>query len=95
MNIKLMGDKIRNEDDFHEQLAKSLGVEVFYGFNCDALWDLLSASVERPLNLTWEHSAESRAKMGDSFERIVAVLERVKQQDEEFGWVDRFTYVLD
>ncbi|MGE1005742.1 barstar family protein [Ralstonia pseudosolanacearum] len=94
MNIKLTGDNIKSEADFHRQLAKSLGVEEFYGFNCDALWDLLSASVERPLNLTWENSAESREKMGEAFERIVAILERVKQQDEEFGWVDRFTYVL-
>ncbi|WP_081026124.1 barstar family protein [Ralstonia solanacearum] len=94
MNVKLDGNLIKSEVDFHRQLAKSLGVEDFYGFNCDALWDLLSASVERPLNLIWENSAVSRAGMGGAFEKIVAILERVRQQDEKFGWVDRFTYAL-
>ncbi|TYZ55773.1 barnase inhibitor [Ralstonia solanacearum] len=92
MKVELDGDLIKSEVDFHRKLAKSLGVERGYGFNCDALWDLLSASVDRPLNLIWKNSAMSGAEMGDSFEMIVAIFERVRRQDEEFGWVDRFTY---
>ncbi|AYB62797.1 barstar family protein [Ralstonia solanacearum] len=94
MKVELDGNLIKSEIDFHWKLAKSLGVERGYGFNCDALWDILSASVDRPLSLIWGNSAVSRAEMGDSFERIVAILERVRQQDEKFGWVDRFTYAL-
>ncbi|QUP54589.1 barnase inhibitor [Ralstonia syzygii] len=94
MNVDLMGENIKSEADFHRQLAQSLDVEAFYGFNCDALWDLLSAGIERPLKLTWRNSASSKANMGESFEIIVSILERVKLQDEKFGWVDRFTYIL-
>ena len=51
MKIEILGDLIETEKDFHKQIATSLGVEEYYGCNLDALWDLLSASIERPIIL--------------------------------------------
>ncbi|XVO89916.1 barstar family protein [Pseudomonas palleroniana] len=95
MNVVILGKKIMSEMDFHQQLATALDVQGFYGFNRDALWDLLSAGVERPVVLVWKNAQVSKMNLGASFEEIVEVLERVKQQDEGFGWEDKFTYELD
>jgi len=92
VNIIIFGEKMMTEMDFHQQLATALGVKDFYGFNRDALWDLLSAGVERPLVLLWQNAQLSKVNLGASFDGIVEVLERVKQQDESFGWKDKFTY---
>lgn len=95
MDIRIDGEKIKSEKDFHQELALGLGVQGFYGCNLDALWDLLSASVERPITLRWENAQVSRENLGEIFEQIVGILERVKKQDENFGWKERFTYELE
>lgn len=95
MRIEIMGGNVTCEQDFHEQLAQALGAQQYYGRNLDALWDLLSVGVERPVNLIWTNSATSKAVLGDVFERIVAILERVRLQDEGYGWEDKFTYSLE
>lgn len=94
MKIEISGSLIKNERDFHNQLAKILGVENYYGCNIDALWDLLSVGVERPLDLQWIDSSISRMRLEDSFEKIISVFNRVKLQDEYYGWEDKFTYIL-
>jgi ribonuclease inhibitor len=94
MKIELDGKKIRSERDFHQQLALALGVQEFYGFNLDALWDLLSGGVDRPVTLIWTNSQLSAANMPVSFEKIREIFERVKRQDEKFGWNEKFTYQL-
>lgn len=58
------------ENDFHRELASSLGMKEFYGCNLDALWDVISTGVERPVTLIWKNSQESKAAMGVPFERI-------------------------
>lgn len=94
MKIEICGGLIVSERDFHSQLAKALGVERYYGHNLDALWDLLSVNVERPVNLVWLDSSISKVHLGETFEKIVSVLERVRLQDEHYGWEDKFIYVL-
>lgn len=94
MDVVIRGEEIVSEMDFHQQLAAALDAQEFYGFNQDALWDLLSAGVERPVVLVWRNAQISKMNMGASFEGIIEVLERVKHQDEGFGWKDKFTYEL-
>lgn len=94
MEIELDGREIIAERDFHRQLAMALGVQDFYGYNLDALWDLLSASVERPLILIWKYHDFSRRKMDKEFDKIIDILEKVRRQDEDFGWEEKFFYVL-
>lgn len=94
MKVEIFGDKISCEHDFHMQLAQALGVQRHYGYNLDALWDLLSMGVERPLSLIWLNSERSKAILGNDFERIVAVLERVRLQDEYYEWEEKFVYEI-
>jgi len=94
MIIRIDGSKIRTEADFHAQLVDQLRLP-YYGRNIHALWDTLSVGVERPLSLVWCDSSISRLRLGEEFDLILEVLERVKSQDERFGWSDRFTYCLE
>ena len=94
MVSELDGNRIHSERACHETLARALGVERGYGNNLDALWDLLSASVERPLQLTWNGHQVSREALGPRFQQIVDVLERVQRQDEAMALGERFSYCL-
>lgn len=95
MKIVLSGEIISSESDFHRQFSKAFGIESFYGCNIHALWDVLSVGIERPINLVWKNAKLSQKEMGGDFEKIIAVLESVRLQDEEYGWKDKFTYSLD
>jgi ribonuclease inhibitor len=95
MRVDILGDQIFTEHDFHSQIATAMDVRRSYGRNLDALWDLLSASVERPIEIVWRDAAQSRERLGEHFDKIVAVLERVRLQDEQFGWTEKFTYSLE
>ncbi|MBP6863171.1 MAG: barstar family protein [Neisseriaceae bacterium] len=95
MKIELDGGRISTEMDFHKTLAKALDVEEFYGFNYDALWDLLSGSVERPITLIWKNSHASKENMGSAFDTIIDILKQVRNQDEKSGWKDKFDFILD
>ena len=93
MNIEIYGNQIKSELEFHNEIARQLNVENYYGKNLDALWDLLSTGVERPINLVWIDANTSQKRIS-SFEKIVSILESVKEQDEQFEWEDKFTFTL-
>ncbi len=95
MEILIDGETLETAGDFHRAFAVALGVESFYGANLHALWDVLSASIERPVTLTWKQSDKSKQALGSDFDAIVDVLRRVELQDEKFGWADRFSFALE
>lgn len=95
MQILIDGDVIRTEQEFHRALSSALGIGNVYGENLHALWDVLSASVERPVTLIWKQSSKSRQVLGAEFDAIVDVLRRVEMQDKKFGWTDKFSFVLE
>lgn len=66
----------------------------YYGRNLDALWDRLSTDIERPVKIIWLHSELSRQNLGESFDRIIQIFERTRQQDITFKWDERFDYIL-
>ncbi|WP_225875087.1 barstar family protein [Pseudomonas bananamidigenes] len=76
-------------------MAIAFSATDFYGNNLNALWDLLSTGVERPIDLIWKNSELSKKSMGDSYNKIIKIFERTKQQDVSFGWEDKFNYHLE
>lgn len=94
MECKLDGSLIANEADFHREIAEVVGFGEHYGRNLDALWDTLSSDVERPVVLIWQNANVSSDRLGDTFDKIVDILSRVKSQDEAWHLVDRFDFVL-
>jgi ribonuclease inhibitor len=94
MDIYIDGKEIVSEYDFHRQLARALNVERYYGHNLDAFWDLLSAGVERPVNIIWNGSQISKERLGSTFQKIVEILERAKLRDIEFNLEEKLNYRL-
>jgi len=45
-----------------------------FGRNLDALWDVLSADIEGPIEVVRKNPDSSRLEMGGDFDRILAVL---------------------
>lgn len=95
MNIEIDGNNIKTEAEFHSAISGSLSFPPHYGKNLDALFDMLSGSVERPVALVWKNSSISKASMNHDFARIVDVLRRVENQDAEWGLDEVFELHLD
>ncbi|WP_416980848.1 barstar family protein [Streptomyces sp. T028] len=90
--VEINGAEIDSSEEFHRVLAEELDFGPYYRPNLAALWDRLSADVERPVELIWRNSDTSRDAMGVSaFDDLRDLLLRVQAQDEDFGWDDRFT----
>ncbi|PSK93097.1 barstar family protein [Taibaiella chishuiensis] len=54
----------------------------YYGHNTDALWDLLTTAVERPLTIKWINIDASREQPGDEHRTLLNVLRRVEAWDQ-------------
>ena len=90
MKVELDGQKILTEKDFHAELSKALDLPRHYGANLDALWDVLSTDIERPITLIWMNSAYSKKAMKAKFDDILEVLQSVEKQDIEWELEDIF-----
>ena len=95
MQLEIIGSKIYTEQDFHNQISKIFPIQDYYGNNLDALWDLLSTNVERPITLVWKDAIFSKNQLKSTFIEIIKVLERVKKQDEDYGYEEKFNYILE
>ena len=95
MQLEIIGSKIYTEQDFHNQISKIFSIQDYYGKNLDVLWDLLSTNVERPITLVWKDAMFSKNQLKSIFIEIVKVLERVKKQDEDYGFEEKFNYILE
>jgi ribonuclease inhibitor len=84
MNTEIDGINIKTEAEFHAAISRALSLPARYGRNLDALFDVLSGDVERPIVLVWKNSSISESSMGDVFERIVNVLRKIERQDIEW-----------
>lgn len=94
MRVELDGRTILSEAEFHAALAVCLDLGGYYGRNLNALRDVLTGSVERPVALVWHDADTSRAAMPEQFKAIVAILEEVAAQDRAYGWDERFEVEL-
>jgi len=93
MNVILDGLSIESEDDFHEAIAKAFNLPNWYGRNLDALWDVLTGMIDRPINLVWLNSEVSRTRL-KRYEKIVGLLKEIADRDIELGRSSKFEYKL-
>ena len=90
MKVIINGNDIKTESDFHKYIALALNFPSYYGKNLDALWDVLSTDIERPVTLVWKNSMLSQEAMGEDFIRIHDLLNRVVAQDIKWGLDEKF-----
>lgn len=94
MRNEIEGSKIVSEATFHMAISTAMSFPAHYGKNLDALFDVLTSDIERPVVLVWLNSALSKEKMEGGFERIVSVLRNVERQDAEWGLSEKFELQL-
>ena len=80
----LSGKTVRSLDVFYDEIARQLAFPEHFGRNLDALWDVLSADIEGPIEVVWKDPDSSRREMGEDFDRILAVLKEVKKTRKDF-----------
>jgi len=95
MKVIIRGNEIHSESDFHKKISEAFEFSDYYGKNLDALWDYLSTEVERPVSLIWKDSELSKKFMGDDFDKLAKLLDRVVKQDIEWGLDDKFEVHFD
>ena len=95
MRVVIDGRGIGSEAEFHDKIAEAMDFPSYYGKNLDALWDVLSTEIERPITLVWKNSASSEASMGDDFSKIHDLLNKVVDQDIEWGLDEKFEVVIE
>lgn len=92
--VVLEGSSFATVRDVHTALAESLDFGSYYGSNLDALWDILTTDVERPVLIEWKDSLVSEKRLGSEFEKIVDVLRRVVEFDNEMGFKEKIQLKL-
>lgn len=94
MIAEIDGLKIQSEADFHNEIARAFGFGSHYGKNLDALWDVLTRDVERPVSLVWKHADASEKGMPAEFKKIVSLLRDVENNDAAYGTSERFELIV-
>ncbi|MDA8099936.1 MAG: barstar family protein [Nitrospiraceae bacterium] len=80
----LDGTAVRSLEDFYDQLAARLPLPEHFGRNLDALWDVLSTEIEGPFEIAWKNSHASRKAMGPDYDRVLKLLQDLKQERKDF-----------
>jgi ribonuclease inhibitor len=80
----LSGETVLSLEVFYDEIARQLSFPEHFGRNLDALWDVLSADIEGPIEILWKNPDSSRLAMGRDFDRILAVLKDVEKEREDF-----------
>lgn len=75
--------------------AAQLAPDDVYGRNLDALWDILTGGLERPVSVVWTDSSVSREKFPETFNKIVRLLRMVEAQDVDWGLPESMRFRLD
>ena len=80
----LSGKTVRSMDGFYDEISRQLSFPGHFGRNLDALWDILSADIEGPIEVVWENADFSRHDMGRDFDRLLGVLKEVEKARKDF-----------
>jgi ribonuclease inhibitor len=98
MDGEIDGAKVLSEADFHRELVRALNFAKnapYYGRNLDALWDIMTGGLERPVHIVWRNSNISKAAMPEKFQQIVGMLKRVEEHDKKANYNEIFGLSLE
>ncbi|EJL73590.1 barstar family protein [Chryseobacterium populi] len=80
--------EIGDYDDFYMQLKEKITLPEHFGDNLDALYDVITGSLEMPLDLEFVNMTVDQLEI---FEDLLTTLEDAEEQLEDFT----FTYYLE
>ncbi len=85
----IAGRAVHSLDELYDELARQLPLPDYFGRNLDALWDVLSTDIEGPVEMVWEDAEHSKRSMGKDYERVVALLNDLTAEREDFRIIFR------
>nr|WP_308809022.1 barstar family protein [Providencia sp. PROV024] len=86
-NVSFDFRHINTFDDFYHQFVQQFSLPDWFGYNLDALWDMVSAGIELPVTITFSHmTSEQRIQFSD----IIDVM-----NDAQDMWEEEFIFALD
>lgn len=68
--LVLNGERVKSKKDFHKMIGVLLNAESYvdgYGYNLDALWDIMSSGAGLNCELHWKNSNISKKNLGDVY----------------------------
>ena len=86
MLLEIEGERIRSEDDFHLLMKERLDFPDYYGMNLDAFWDMMYPLPANNLKIIWKNTSISKRKIGDSFNTILEIFNRLKKIEPNFDY---------
>jgi ribonuclease inhibitor len=90
MRLVIDGEKIFTEEDFHDEIVRGLELPTWYGRNLDALWDVLTGMMDRPIELVWLNSQISQQRLS-RYDAIISLLKDVEKRDKDMQRPNAFT----
>jgi len=66
----------------YRTLGEAFAAPDYFGHNPDALWDAITDYHGEPVEIVWQHAAQSAARLGPASEEIIAVLKRAEAQGQ-------------
>lgn len=66
--------------DLHRALRQALSLPDYYGGNLDALQDMLTGHVERPLMLVFSGAQTLPGKLTPHWKRLISLLEELEEE---------------
>jgi ribonuclease inhibitor len=92
--VVLDGKLIHSIKEVHTILSKEFDFGPYYSSNYDALWDRLTTDVERPVLIEWINSEISRQRLGNEFEKLISLFNRVVEYDIKNNLTNKFVFTL-
>ena len=71
--LNIDGAVLKSKEELHNTIAWQLSLPEYYGYNLDALWDVLSTWSES-LSIEVTHTAQLKANLGDDADALLDLL---------------------
>jgi ribonuclease inhibitor len=87
MTTAILGAEDGDRGAVFARLAAQLGIDAATVPNLDALWDVLRTDIPGPFSIVWRDHGHARARLGPDFDRIVALLDELAAERDDFTYV--------
>ena len=78
MELILDGSVINNRNDLHETVEEQLDLPGYYGFNLDALWDILTEQAS-PMKITIHQGQRFLQQLGAYGETVLELFQEAEE----------------
>jgi len=94
MQITIDGREIVCEEDFYKKFYEQLGLPEWCGKNLDALWDVLTGMVSRPIDIFWINTEYSKKNL-PRYREIFSLLKEAEIRDIKLGREEKINFITD